>query len=354
MAFVPRDNGLEQYVIELIGSSLRHSFRTPLSIIVNALREVEQELRRRRVSGRFDYATFKTMCAQVYDLRTKALKRYHEMGSTFRNRNVIVDLTKTKSLLSVDVEPILKEIRSLCSQIRSLVSGIKDNTIDEFSKLADLESNRMIRIYDGIIKIVNVPSEIRLKEKNVSLWGRLDVVGQQIRRNFKLSDEDIKNLDLPRQSPTIEGSRALIDLLCLNILENAVRYALRAPKFAVRATVSEIDCAELMTKYPTYLQNTRADGKWAEIHFFNNGAPVPRGKEEDIFRLYMTTEEPNDEATGGGSGIGLALARLIATLHGGVLFVNPASSDQTDFTLLLPIERRPSDLAANILLPKAH
>lgn len=327
---------LDDYVVELVGSSLRHSFRTPLSIVVNALREVESELKSRTSRDPKAVEAIKRSCAQVYRLRSEALEHYQAIGLSLKAEHAASGLQQIRLTMTNEVEPRLRKVRALVQDIKLAARVFKVAAIEDFTKVADLEANRALRIYDGIVKIIGMTSDMKLLE-TVSLWGRLVVAATQVRQNFELSEHEASLLEIPRQSASIDGSRALIDLLFVNILENAVRYARRATVFAVRVTIEELSAGEVIDRFGDAAAGVAKAPSFSQIDFANSGEFVPEGKEADIFRLYWTSEQPSDRSTGGGSGVGLALSRLIAELHGGFIVLNRNARQMTTFSVILPL-----------------
>ncbi len=101
----------------------------------------------------------------------------------------------------------------------------------------------------------------------------------------------------------VRGDRARLRQLLLNLLDNAVRHGPRPGTVRVRAA---------------------ADGGrwWLEIA--DEGSGVPAADRERAFERFGTLAADPGTAAAGSTGLGLAIARWVATLHGGtVRFVDP-------------------------------
>ena len=107
----------------------------------------------------------------------------------------------------------------------------------------------------------------------------------------------------------------LIRVLVLNLLRNAWKYGLRQP---VQFKVSGHD-----------------EGAVAVLRFSDNGPGIPSAEQERVFEAFHRLPAGEGRAVGG-SGLGLALARRIAGLHGGTLVISQSSGDGTTFELRLP------------------
>ncbi len=109
----------------------------------------------------------------------------------------------------------------------------------------------------------------------------------------------------------------LIRVLAQNLLRNAWKYGRRNP---VVFTVSGED-----------------QGDVAVLRFKDNGPGIPVAERERVFEAFHRLSADEGRAVGG-SGLGLALARRIAALHGGALVISESSDAGTTFDLRLPRE----------------
>jgi signal transduction histidine kinase len=348
---------IDRYVLKLIGSSLRHSFRTPLSLIRNSLAELNNEFDPTSPRGRLllkraknpdVVQQLKYLSLEISEHHQEALSYYQELGTDLNNESM--SARKISNILSRQVRNRLMEIQSRCMEVEQLLKPLQSADIHQLTEIMRVESNRMLRIFNGLIHLSNLNEQMDTKP-SVSLIGRMRVACQQVRRNFGIDNEQDKLFDLPLGHTFIEAAEPLIDLLFQNLFENATRYALRAETFRVAATVDCRDFIAIQRRHSGITRGVEADGLWAEIHVTNSGPPVPPKDIDRIFRLYVTTERPTEATTGGGSGVGLALCQLICAMHGGFIGVNAANSACGDFVILLPVAQR-NAVAPAELLPK--
>jgi signal transduction histidine kinase len=120
---------------------------------------------------------------------------------------------------------------------------------------------------------------------------------------------------------SVEVDVALLRVLVLNLLRNTWKYAQ----------------AESRPGGPTFRVRGRAEGGSVVLTFTDDGPGIPADARERVFEPFH--RQPGVDATIRGSGLGLALARRIARLHGGELRISHASSDGTTFELTLPRPR---------------
>lgn len=113
----------------------------------------------------------------------------------------------------------------------------------------------------------------------------------------------------------IYGDRDLLNQVLQNLLSNAIKYNL--PEGWIQITA-------------------RQHGKIALITISNASQNIPTSDRDRLFeRFYRGDLSRNRKVDG--TGLGLSLAREITIAHGGNLYLEPAVSGQTAFTLRLPI-----------------
>ncbi|MFF4030421.1 sensor histidine kinase [Streptomyces sviceus] len=112
----------------------------------------------------------------------------------------------------------------------------------------------------------------------------------------------------------VAGSRGQLERVLDNLLDNARRHA----RSAVVVTV-------------------RRDGdRRAVVEVADDGDGVPAGDRERVFERFVRLDEARARDDGG-AGLGLAIARDVATRHGGTLTVRDAPTGGALFELRLPI-----------------
>ncbi|WP_406409273.1 HAMP domain-containing histidine kinase [Streptomyces halstedii] len=110
----------------------------------------------------------------------------------------------------------------------------------------------------------------------------------------------------------VSGSRGQLARVTGNLLDNAERHAERSVAVTVRAEGGDV-CLEVA----------------------DDGTGVPPPERERIFERFVRLDDARARDDGG-AGLGLALARDIASRHGGTLTVGTSSRGGAAFTLRLP------------------
>ena len=112
---------------------------------------------------------------------------------------------------------------------------------------------------------------------------------------------------------TVYGDGEKLARVFHNILKNAVAYSYPDTEILVRCSVN---------------------GDMVRIVFSNRGRTIPRQKLDSIFEKFFRLDDARSTNTGG-AGLGLAIAREIAMLHGGTITAD-SGNEVTAFTVELP------------------
>lgn len=162
----------------------------------------------------------------------------------------------------------------------------------------------------------NVLELMRLESSHDAInrdWHSVDdLVGAALKRNERaLSGRDLE-LDVPSDLPLIAVDASLIVQLLSNLLDNAGKYTPAGTRITVAARL-----------YPTSLQLSVED----------NGSGLRGVAAEQLFEEFARGRL---HGRAGGVGLGLAICRVIARLHGGEIRARTAPSGGARFELSLP------------------
>ena len=116
------------------------------------------------------------------------------------------------------------------------------------------------------------------------------------------------------------GSDGLIYRLVFNLVENAIKY--NRPGGSVLVTL-------------------RQEGQQGLLRVTDTGTGIPDSCRDSVFQPFFRVDKSRSRAMGG-VGLGLALVREIAVLHGGTAVVEESSPQGTTFAVTLPLKQVPS------------
>ncbi len=123
----------------------------------------------------------------------------------------------------------------------------------------------------------------------------------------------------------VKGDAVRLSQVLLNVLQNACKFT--APQGVITLTV-------------------RRNGPWAEVQFDDDGIGFARDARERIFGMF-SQEAKSGVGGNQGLGIGLAVARQLARLHGGdIVADSPGPGRGATFILRLPLTQANSPMRA--------
>ena len=114
------------------------------------------------------------------------------------------------------------------------------------------------------------------------------------------------------------GSDILIYRLVYNLVENAIKYNHSGGQVTVTADRKE---------------------KHVYLSVKDTGTGIPEDLKERVFEPFFRVDKSRSREMGG-VGLGLALVREIAVLHGGSVTVESSSENGTTFSVTLPLAQR--------------
>ena len=213
---------------------------------------------------------------------------------------------------------VAHEIRTPLTLIKSplenvLSSGHVDDAVKDDLEIMDMNTNRLLDLVNQLLDFRK--TETKGFQLNFADYNISDIFGKTYIRFTPLAKE--KGLDFTVEA--VDNLHAAVDKegftkIVSNLLTNAVKYA----ETYIRVELKRSE-----------------DGKSFSLEITNDGKVVPPAMREEIFKPFIQYREDGSYKAPG-TGIGLALARSLAELHGGTLRMDD-SSECNRFILTLPL-----------------
>jgi two-component system sensor histidine kinase KdpD len=184
------------------------------------------------------------------------------------------------------------------------------NIYGEAERLSRLIANllRMTKLESGTLK-----PDMQLQSIEEPLGSALTLMEKH------LAGRELR-VDMPADLPLVEADGALMEQLLLNLLENAAKYTPEGSPVAITA-------------------RSVADG--LEIAVADRGPGLAPDELEKVFDLFYQGRKAAGGAGGRkGYGIGLAICRAIALVHGGTIRAENREGGGAAFIVTLPAPRR--------------
>ncbi len=177
------------------------------------------------------------------------------------------------------------------------------------------ETRRLSRLVEDILSISQL--EVGTARLDIGQVDLLRLVRQMVQDNLGAADE--KGIDLtlsvPPKVPKINGDKQRLSVLLNNLIGNAVKYTPSGGKVQVSLEV---------------------DQRQVRIAVKDTGIGIAPEDAPHVFEKFYRAADQAVQAVPG-TGLGLALAREVARLHGGDIFLESEKGKGSVFTLELPL-----------------
>lgn len=243
----------------------------------------------------------------------------HEQNNLEKQK--LFEAEKEKELYSAKVEfftDIAHEIRTPLTLINGPLESLKEMNIEDADVKKNLHimednTNHLLLLINQLLdfrKIDNNKFMLKLKLCDIN-----EILEEMSARFQLLAEQKKKRIELKIPEEIIEApvdKDGLIKILN-NLLVNAVKYSNQYIKIEL-----------------SYLES-----QYFSIRISNDGDLIPKEESEKIFDPFYQLDKNRNVSSS--TGIGLSLARSIAQLHKGFLYLDTTVTDMNSFVLKLPI-----------------
>jgi PAS domain S-box-containing protein len=200
------------------------------------------------------------------------------------------------------------------------ISGSRDPGVPEMREMMERQLNHLVRLVDDLLEMS------RISRGSVELRREPVEAAAIVRNALETSEPLIRqarhqvSVSLPAEKLWIHGDPVRLSQILANLLNNAAKYTQAAGRIAV---------------------STERAGDSVRFSIADNGPGIAPEVLPRLFEMFSRGGGEN-RAGQGGLGIGLALARRLAEMHGGTLegrSDGPGSG--AEFTLTLPLGAAP-------------
>jgi signal transduction histidine kinase/ActR/RegA family two-component response regulator len=218
------------------------------------------------------------------------------------------------------------ELRNPLAPIRTglelLIASEHAAAADPTLSIMNRQLRHMVRLIDDLLDVSRITQgKLELKREEVTMNS---VVEAAIEASRPLIDESGHTLEvsLPRETLWLDADATRLSQAISNLLNNSSKYTARGGK--IRLAVQR-------------------EGERVAITVEDNGIGIPQSRLDEVFTMFSQVDRSIDPAKGG-LGIGLALVRRLAEMHGGtVRAASEGPGRGSTFTLELPVLRHHGD-----------
>ena len=279
-----------------LGWLIAGRFLRPLRTITAAARDISATNLSRRLSitGRDDEFTelgetlddlFARLEASFQAQRHFVANASHELRTPLTAERTLLQLTLA------DPRATAKTLRSTCQQVLAL-------------------GDQQERLIDALLTLAS-------SERGIDQWAPFDlaeIAGKAIIDRRQEADRRGIRIDAALDTATATGDPSLADSLVANLVDNAIRHNLDGGQVEI---------------------STATTGGQATLAIGNTGAVIPPG---EVDRLFQPFQRLGTERVGhtGGNGLGLAIVRAIADVHGATLTAHARPDGGLDIQVSFP------------------
>ena len=211
-------------------------------------------------------------------------------------------------------------LTSISGYAELIETGIaKPADIPDFARKIHGEATRMIQLVNDILQLSHLDNVSETgSEPVMETVDLLEVAKDCVERQKLNARHAYITLTYMGESALVEGNRQLLDELCQNLCDNAIRYNRPGGKVQLVTTCSR-------------------DGH-CSLTVADNGIGIPREAQARVFERFYRVDKSRSKATGG-TGLGLAIVKHIARIHNARIKLESQVDKGTTITVTFPTAR---------------
>ena len=227
---------------------------------------------------------------------------------------------------SHDLKEPLRGITNFSNLIlRRYSESLDDVAVKRLQTLVKL-AERMDRLIDSLLKFSRL-GQTELQQQPTDLNTLLSKVIETVHAGQD-KNTPATQIHVPRQLPTVRADSILIGEVFSNLLSNALKYTDK--------TQPRIEVGYLEPDDPQIVDNIEPNT--CIIYVKDDGIGIHKRHFQNIFRLFKRLHER--DSYGGGTGVGLTIAKKIIERHGGHIWVESTYGKGTTFYFMLNCEEK--------------
>ena len=231
------------------------------------------------------------------------------------------------------------ELRNPLAPLRSglellALGGGRPELIEGVRAMMARQLGHLVHLVDDLLDLSRIThGEIQLQRVAVDL-DKVVAAAVELTRPFIAERGQRLSVARPAEAVYVSGDFERLTQIVGNLLSNAAKYTPQGGTIEVR---------------------TQGADEQAVVSVRDSGFGIPAERLEEIFEMFTQVPEHRAQLGGGGLGIGLALSRRLAQLHGGKLeAASEGLGKGSEFTLHLPLAKTvATELTEPVQIPEA-
>ncbi|MBN9521468.1 PAS domain-containing protein [bacterium] len=217
------------------------------------------------------------------------------------------------------------ELRNPLAPIRNAVAVLRlrppPDQLDKLVGMMERQLGQLVHLVDDLLDVARVTSgKITLRPERLDLRGVVEAAVETARPALDAARHTLA-VRLAPAPVRVDGDRTRLAQVVTNLLTNAARYTPEGGHVAVAV---------------------EAVGGDAVVSVTDSGIGIPADMLTRVFEVFAQVGQPADRSHGG-LGLGLALVRSLAAMHGGAAWAESAGPGRgSTFFVRLPLNPSPS------------
>ena len=206
-------------------------------------------------------------------------------------------------------------LTAIKGSMEALIDGVLPAEAETFAQI-EQEADRLQRLVNDLQELSRVESgAFDLHIEPVSVAELVKAALQRMQPAF-MNKNILPEVNIPTSLPAVPGDRDRLMQVLLNLLDNACRYTPAGGEVSVRINLHEDEL---------------------KVAVQDSGIGIPPEQLPHLFTRFYRVDKSRSRQAGGGSGIGLTIARHLVDAHGGRLWAeSPGEGMGSTFTFTLP------------------
>lgn len=255
-----------------------------------------------------------------YDERVQASGEDELSQLATRFNQMAEKLDQVESMRRRLIADVSHELRTPLTAIKGSMEGLMDGVLpanDETFQQIHAEAGRLNRLVDDLQELSRVETRAyQLDFRSLDVSSLVQTVTKRLAPQAE-SKRISLNLDLPPDLPLILADEDRAIQILTNLTGNALQYTPEGGQVAI--SVKRIHDE-------------------VEISIHDTGIGIPPEHLPRIFDRFYRVDKSRSRQAGGGSGIGLTIARALVEAHGGRIWVeSDGAGTGSTFNLTLPL-----------------
>ena len=208
-------------------------------------------------------------------------------------------------------------LTSISGYAELIETGIaKPEDVPGFAQKIHVEASRMIQLVNDILQLSSLDNASETgSDPEMETVDLLNVAKECVERQKLNARRAYISLTCLGESALVHGNRPLLDELCQNLCDNAIRY--NRPGGKVQITTA-----------------CNRDGH-CTLTVTDNGIGIPKEAQTSVFERFYRVDKSRSKATGG-TGLGLAIVKHIALIHSARIKLESQVDVGTTITVTFP------------------